>query len=782
MKLHFEQTTLVIFFFFAALTLSAWEMVTSAQTQNTPTAQASLVNAGFEDGQPGEVPKGWTLAPSSQQIGYSLSLTDNKPKSGRYCALVKREATTFTQAPGSAWQRLDATPYRGKRIRYRAAVRTVVAGFNSRAQLWLRADRPIRSDGQPSAGFLDNMSDRPITNDEWTTYEIIGDVEDDAQTITLGLLFYGTGQAWLDDVSIEIVGTAEKLIEEPARPLTARGLENVIAFTRLLGYVRYFHPSDEAAKIKWDAFAIQGMRAVENARDAAELAQKLEALFRPIAPTVRISPTDKKPNPVLVPDVTDKLKAVAWHHVGVGLGTAPAYHSERVRKSVKEAAAAAQFPDPVKLFQAVLGGGVACAMPLALLADETGTLPHSPQAKSESTVPQPTRVRYSANDRATRLADVALAWNVFQHFYPYFDVVPNDWPATLKISLQQAAIDADETAFDNTVRRLAAALHDGHGFVSRSGSNPLYSPALIWDWIEGRLIVTDVGSSIQDLAPGDAVITINGKPVAQLLAEKEALISGATPQWIRRRALSELAMGKKDETVTLEIEPFAIPGQRKSVTLKLSAPAQSVVEKRPEKLTEIEPGIWYVNLDKINDDDFNKALPKLEQAKGIVFDLRGYPSSLSPNTIFSHLSDKPLTSAQWHTPEVTRPDHEQMKFIRSGEWNIPPQAPFLKAKKAFITDGRAISYAESCMGIVEHYKLAEIVGSTTAGTNGNVNPLQLPGGYQISWTGMKVLKHDGSQHHGIGIRPTIPVARTRAGVAAGHDELLERAIAAVKQP
>jgi C-terminal processing protease CtpA/Prc len=112
---------------------------------------------------------------------------------------------------------------------------------------------------------------------------------------------------------------------------------------------------------------------------------------------------------------------------------------------------------------------------------------------------------------------------------------------------------------------------------------------------------------------------------------------------------------------------------------------------------------------------------------------------------------------------------------------LQPIAPFLTAKRAFIVDGRTISYAESVMGIVENYKLAEIVGEPTAGTNGNVNPLSLPGGYTITWTGMKVLKHDGSQHHGVGIAPTIPVSRTRAGIAAGRDEMLERAVQAVKQ-
>jgi len=50
-------------------------------------------------------------------------------------------------------------------------------------------------------------------------------------------------------------------------------------------------------------------------------------------------------------------------------------------------------------------------------------------------------------------------------------------------------------------------------------------------------------------------------------------------------------------------------------------------------------------------------------------------------------------------------------------------------------------------------KLAEIVGSPTAGANGNVSPFSVPGGITISWTGMRVLKHDGRQHHTIGVTP-----------------------------
>lgn len=93
-----------------------------------------------------------------------------------------------------------------------------------------------------------------------------------------------------------------------------------------------------------------------------------------------------------------------------------------------------------------------------------------------------------------------------------------------------------------------------------------------------------------------------------------------------------------------------------------------------------------------------------------------------------------------------------------------------------MTNGSAISYAETYLGIIEHYQLAEIVGQSTAGTNGNVNKLILLDSYRICWTGMKVLKHDGSQHHGVGILPTVPVERTIKGIAEKRDEFLEKAI------
>jgi C-terminal processing protease CtpA/Prc len=99
---------------------------------------------------------------------------------------------------------------------------------------------------------------------------------------------------------------------------------------------------------------------------------------------------------------------------------------------------------------------------------------------------------------------------------------------------------------------------------------------------------------------------------------------------------------------------------------------------------------------------------------------------------------------------------------------------------AFLADARAVSYTEGILGIVEHYALGAIVGQPTAGANGTINPFTLPGGYEVTWTGMRVRKHDGSPHHRVGIRPTRPVERTREGVRAGRNEVLQRAAATLR--
>ena len=57
---------------------------------------------------------------------------------------------------------------------------------------------------------------------------------------------------------------------------------------------------------------------------------------------------------------------------------------------------------------------------------------------------------------------------------------------------------------------------------------------------------------------------------------------------------------------------------------------------------------------------------------------------------------------------------------------LEPQQPYLGDKQIiFITDSRAISYAESFMSYIKGFELAQIIGQPTAGTNGDVNMFNL---------------------------------------------------------
>lgn len=175
-------------------------------TSHVPAAETVLANTSFEQGQPGQAPDHWYVL---NIPGYRVLISDEDPKSGKQCVTIKRG--TETPGPfGNVMQKIDAASFRGKRVRYRAAVRTQIDGQNGAAQLWMRIDL-LTKEGQRKTGFFDNMSNRPIRKKEWDYYDIVGDITEDAQTINVGMFLRGSGQAWLDDVSLEIVDQDAKV-------------------------------------------------------------------------------------------------------------------------------------------------------------------------------------------------------------------------------------------------------------------------------------------------------------------------------------------------------------------------------------------------------------------------------------------------------------------------------------------------------------------------------------------------------------------------------------------
>jgi len=373
----------------------------------------------------------------------------------------------------------------------------------------------------------------------------------------------------------------------------------------------------------------------------------------------------------------------------------------------------------------------------------------------------------NVTDLSVRLAGIVIAWNVFQHFFPYFDVVKADWPAEFRRAAAKALTDTGPEDFYVTLATMCTALQDGHVNV--------FSPDIVrrrlpvrFEWVEAAVVVT--ASEDPQFKHGDVVLKVNGQKAADYLAGLERLISGS-PQWKRWKALTwEFGAGPPGSKTTLKIRRA---GQDIEVT---SNPDREWFEPKPARpaIERVSADVFYVDMRRAKMAEIRPRLEELAAARAVIFDLRGYPTD--NHELLAHLTDTPLQSAIWQVPRTIYPDREKPAgYETSGRWTIEPRKPRLR-KAVFLTSAAAISYAESVMGIIEHYRLGEIIGEATAGTNGNVNSFRLPGGFGATWTGMRVLKHDGSKHHLIGIRPTVPVRRTLRAVQEGRDEVLAKAL------
>lgn len=737
---------------------------------------------------------------------------------------------------------------------------------------------------------------------------------------------------------------------------TARELENITAFNKLYGYVKYFHPSDEAAAIDWDRFAIYGSGQVLKCKDATCLQKTLIALFEPIAPTIFIGMKGdgrKFSEKVITPPDTAGYKVVTWQHSGLGNG-APrnVYQSGRINRMVSseltfctitagvdlepyrnrpfvfsanvrlidgpgtahlwarvdrpdrkmgffdnmdnrpvtsdewgvyevagtvnedalklafgcflkgkgklmvdglvlkidegegwktvysnsfEHDALNKFPGSVSgsrqpeyetvvteeeatdgkrsvMIQSTgyatpfkplftehsqpgecitkdLAGGLSATVPLALYGTAAHTWPVGNKTKLSDLQAKLKEAPVSPDqDISVRAGGIVIAWNALQHFYPYFQEMKVDWQAAFKTAIHETFSDQSSFDYLKTLRRLTAQLKDGHANVYSPEAilNERHAPPIAWEWIDKKLVITNVGDADLAIKPGDIVTTINGVPAMEFFREIYPGISAATPGWRDFRANSSALLGRENSTLTLKF--LDVQNAERELTLTRNLPLSDYYqlgEATAEPVRPLMEGIHYINISKASMEQIRDKFRDLEKAKAIICDLRGYPKS--NHEIISHFLTTSDTSRRWmRVPRIIYPDQENIVGYAEMGWSMQPKKPHLDAKIFFLLDGSAISYAESFMSFIEHYDLATIVGQPSAGTNGNVNRFQAPGGYSITWTGMKVFKHDGSPLHGVGILPDVYVKKTIQGVRENRDEFLEKALelatAAVSEP
>jgi C-terminal processing protease CtpA/Prc len=111
----------------------------------------------------------------------------------------------------------------------------------------------------------------------------------------------------------------------------------------------------------------------------------------------------------------------------------------------------------------------------------------------------------------------------------------------------------------------------------------------------------------------------------------------------------------------------------------------------------------------------------------------------------------------------------------------PASAPLYRGKVIMLIDERTQSQAEDLALEFEAVTPVTFVGTPSAGADGDLRQIALPGWVYVSFSGYEVTHANGAQLQRIGVTPDVRVAPTLAGIRAGRDEVLERAHAMGKQ-
>ena len=163
-------------------------------------AFGALATSTAQAGEIGEAPQPWRKNGAQPAVAQCGGGVDSALQaSGTANLTLKCEATVDGFV--GVMQRIDPDPYRNRRLRFSALVKT--EGIEGWGGLWMRVDDV----GKPGAAF-DNMQNRPLQGTSgWTNYSVVLDASSNAQGVFLGTLMSGKGQLWISDWRLEIVGT-----------------------------------------------------------------------------------------------------------------------------------------------------------------------------------------------------------------------------------------------------------------------------------------------------------------------------------------------------------------------------------------------------------------------------------------------------------------------------------------------------------------------------------------------------------------------------------------------
>jgi carboxyl-terminal processing protease len=383
-------------------------------------------------------------------------------------------------------------------------------------------------------------------------------------------------------------------------------------------------------------------------------------------------------------------------------------------------------------------------------------------------------------------------WNAIHYFFPYKNLIDKNWDSIL-LQYIPVMVNANDTlSYNLALRSMVSEIQDCHGFFSSSGVvAPLRKAIGYWapiavSFIGGKLYVSDVANdSLQDINKikiWDEIVTIDGLTVEASLNKWRKYFSTSNESTFKRDVVQYILTGELNSKLQLGI---VRNGKKNMVELTRTGRSTEISKKRVDfnddypTLKMLSGNIGYVNMGKLSGKEVDHLFDTFMHAKAIVFDIRNYPRGTAWS-IAPRLAGKEARAVKFETPYVTA-DYisggEEAQIMNSYFTVVPNKTkPSYKGKIIVLCNEQTQSQAEYSIMMFQGATKTTVIGSQTAGADGNVTNIVLPGGYTTTFSGLGILYPDGGQTQRTGIRVDIPIKPTVAGLKINRDEVLDRAV------
>ncbi|WP_223609475.1 S41 family peptidase [Chryseobacterium sp. OSA05B] len=383
---------------------------------------------------------------------------------------------------------------------------------------------------------------------------------------------------------------------------------------------------------------------------------------------------------------------------------------------------------------------------------------------------------------AKRFLSLCKLWNITRYYYPYFQTISGTWNEVFFEMLPLFINAKNEQAYYAAVQLFGSRLMDSHVAVKMGDSDEYegkYVGNVVLKTIEGRTFVKGfIINSVQSaLKKGDEILAINGQDVILVQDSLKRKTSGSN-DIVLSRDINRLLLLSKKKTVQLEITR-----QNRMMTVQEHLTHINTAREAEEKEYKnnagkavskiIDRNIGYIRINDIFSGNFRVSFEKIRQTKAIIFDLRAYPNEIAVDFL-KYFDTRPFQTMNLYRADVIYPG--MMRTIEN-EMHIPDsKKDAYTGPVVLLINEYTQSQGESMLLAMKSIKNSVTLGDYTAGTNGNVMVIKLPGKTKIRMSGIGVLLPDNSTTQRTGIRPDILIQENSASLLRGEDIQLKEAI------